>query len=409
VIWIWHLAGLSRHAFLSFLLIAMTGWLECRAETAASVPYASHIEFLKRGDITQVRLHLSQSLRVAVFSLPQPYRLVLDFQKVDFTAIAKPLPHGGTLIKAYRAGLVAPDQSRLVLDVKGPFKLVDVRSQAGAGNSSIVILDLGRVSAAGFQAQGVAPNVQRASAAQSLGSGSLQQQNIQFVVVVDPGHGGLDSGAIGVGRTLEKDIVLVVARRLVRALSAMQGYKVVMTRNKDVFVSLDDRVELARSHRADLFVSLHADAIARANRARKIRGASIYTLSRIASDDRARSFAEKENASDILAGLPISHLAARGRVEAILFDLMRRETEDFSLRLREHLIRRMRRSIRLSRSPRRSANFRVLRQPDTPSVLIELGYMSNAQDVRELTRPGWQSQAADAIAKAVTAYFEERG
>ena len=382
--------------------------MHCRAETKRTVPQVSRIEFLKKENTTQVRLHLSRSLRIAIFSLPQPYRLVLDFPHVDFTAIEGTLPKAQTIIKAFRAGLVATQQSRLVLDVRGPFKLIDVRSEPGVGTGNVIILNIKSVSQAAFKPQGTAPGIQRLKTLKSLENDAGKPNDAQFVIVVDPGHGGLDSGALGVGRAMEKNVVLAVARKLQHILTANKRYKTVMTRDEDVFVSLDDRVELARSHRADLFVSLHADALARTRRARKVRGATVYTLSRVASDDRARSFAEKENASDIMAGLPISSLARRGRIEGILFDLMRRETADFSMRLREHLIRRMRRSIRLSRSPRRAADFRVLRQPDTPSVLIELGYMSNAKDVRDLIRSRWQLRAATAIAKAIDAYYEER-
>ena len=389
-----------------FLSASVFGGFECDARPPDSAPYAKRIQFLNKNEITQIRLHLSHPLRISVFSLPSPYRLILDLPTVDFAAIQGASPGEHTLIQAFRAGLIAPNQSRLVLDMHKPFKLMDVRAKEDAGDS-IIILDIAAIKAISFRPQGVPPRLPRSAALQGLKSSSAEKGNTRFVIIVDPGHGGTDPGAIGKSRLMEKDIVLSVAVRLARVLAAKQHYKVVLTRDEDVFVSLDDRVALARSHEADLFISLHADAVAIASNAGKIQGASIYTLSRIASDDRAEALAEKENASDVLAGLPIAPSSARGRIEAILFDLMRRETADFSFRLREHLLRRLRHSIRMSRSPRRSANFRVLRQPETPSVLIELGYMSNTQDVRELIKPRWQERAAKAIALAVDAYFGE--
>ena len=402
-----------RSVLLALLVVVgcsiMLDSLEVRAQLSGPVPRAQKIQFLKYSGMTRVRLHLSRSLRVAIFSLPQPYRLVLDFPIVDFSAIEGTSPGAHSILQAFRAGLIAPNQSRIVLDARGPFKLVDVRTEKSSGGGSIVILDLRAVTATSFRTQGV---VQRLAPSMGLRGASFpvpRKKRGMSVIVVDPGHGGLDPGAIGVGRKLEKDIALAAARQLVRVLLERKHYKVIMTRDKDVFVSLDDRVAVARLHKADLFISLHADAVARTARAKRVRGASVYTLARVASDDRAKAFAEKENASDVLAGLPIAPTAARGRIEAILFDLMRRETTDFSLSLRNHLVRRMKRSMHLSRSPRRAADFRVLWQPETPSVLIELGYMSNPKDVREMVRVKWQAKAAEAIALAVDAYFEERG
>ena len=370
------------------------------------------------GQISRFRLTLSRSAPVSVFTLGEPYRLVLDLPQTNFRRIRRrPMAKGG-LIKSYRFGLISPGRSRVVIDLNGPFKLIDVRAVQMRSGTNEIMLDIGAVRRSAFRPQGVPPNLPRSALlragvydnkrARANAAKRRKKDRKRFTIVIDPGHGGPDSGAVGHRGILEKDVVLAVANRLKEILRASRKYRVVMTRKKDVFVALDDRVEIARQLRADLFLSLHADAIPQKGLTASVRGATIYTLSQQASDRQARAFAQKENAADALAGVKIASAGSRGRVEAILFDLMRRETADFSDRLREHLVRRLSRTISMSREPRRSAAFRVLQQPETPSVLLELGYMSNAADVKEMTRRSWQKSAAKAIAIAIDSYFARR-
>ena len=367
------------------------------------------------GRISRFRLTLSKSAPVSVFTLGEPYRLILDLPETDFRRVRKRKAPRGGMINGYRFGLISPGRSRVVIDLDGPFKLVDVRAVQMRSGTNEILLDVGAVRRSAFRAQGVPPNIPRSSLLRSgvydnkrAKRRARKTKGKRFVIVLDPGHGGPDSGAVGRRGILEKDVVLAVANRLKAELRSYRNYKVVMTRKSDVFVALDDRVEIARRLGADLFLSLHADAIPQAGLTATVRGATIYTLSQQASDRQARVFAQKENASDALAGVKIASAASRGRVEAILFDLMRRETAEFSERLREHLVRRLSRTISMSREPRRSAAFRVLQQPETPSVLLELGYMSNAADVKEMTRSAWQKSAAKAIAIAIDSYFTSR-
>jgi N-acetylmuramoyl-L-alanine amidase len=226
------------------------------------------------------------------------------------------------------------------------------------------------------------------------------------VIVVDAGHGGIDPGAPG-AQIVEKDLVLAVARHVERALATTRRYEVVMTRTRDVFIALDERVAIARRHAADLFVSLHADSLNSRDVARTVRGATIYTLAEHASDERTRQVADKENSADLLAGLPISTVADDG-VRDILLDLMRRETTTFASEFRETLIGELRSGVLLSRDPRRSGPFRVLRQPSSPSVLVELGYISNTEDERIMMKPQWQTKVAGAIVRAVDEHFRRR-
>ncbi|MGI9410642.1 MAG: N-acetylmuramoyl-L-alanine amidase [Hyphomicrobiaceae bacterium] len=370
------------------------------------------------GQISRFRLTLSRSAPVSVFTLGEPYRLILDLPQTNFRRIRKkPLKRGG-MIKSYRFGLISPGRSRVVIDLNGPFKLVDVRAVQMRSGTNDIMLDIGAVHRSAFHPQGVPPSIPRSGLLRSgvydsnrpgaKAKKKRRRDRKRYVIVIDPGHGGPDSGAVGHRGILEKNVVLAVAKRLKEVLRSSRKYRVVMTRKNDVFVALDDRVEIARRLGANLFLSLHADAIPQRGLTASVRGATIYTLSQQASDRQARAFAQKENSSDALAGVQIANAASRGRVEAILFDLMRRETADFSERLREHLVRRLSRTISMSREPRRSAAFRVLQQPETPSVLLELGYMSNASDVKEMTRRAWQKSAAKAIAIAIDSYFSSR-
>ena len=228
------------------------------------------------------------------------------------------------------------------------------------------------------------------------------------VIVIDPGHGGVDAGAVGVSNIYEKQITLAVARRLQAVLQRSKRYVVRLTRSKDTFVSLDDRVGFSHKQRANLFISIHADAIANKAVAGKVRGATIYTLSERASDAQARALAIKENAVDALAGIQVRRDKKDRQVQTILLDLLKRETANFSTKFSNLLLSRFKGRIPLHGTAQKAAAFHVLKQTDTPSVLIELGYMSNRQDERMLASGKWQDRFARSIARAVDLFFAKQ-
>ena len=231
------------------------------------------------------------------------------------------------------------------------------------------------------------------------------KKNAKPIILIDPGHGGVDPGAIAESHLLEKNVALAAGLELRRALLATGRYEVRMTRTSDVFVSLDRRLKITRQSGADLFISLHADSIEEKAAAQNIRGATVYTLSERASDEQARQMAEKENASDLIAGIDVADTGGGDQVKSILIDLMKRETANFSAEFSKSLVPKLGKAVPLSRDPHRSAAFKVLKQTFAPAVLIELGYMSNPEDEKLLNSAEWRRQVAEQVRSAVDVHF----
>jgi len=223
------------------------------------------------------------------------------------------------------------------------------------------------------------------------------------VVVLDPGHGGIDPGAIGITGIYEKEISLATANEAASALEATRRYKVYLTRNDDEFVALDERVARARAMRADLFLSVHADAIPNS----AVRGASVFTLSEHASDAEAAALAQRENKADLIAGIDLSRHTPE--VSNILLDLARRQTNNLSIVLARKLVAELGRQVRLLNNSHRAAGFAVLKAPDIPSALVELGCLSNKEEERLLRLAAYQKKLATGIVRSVNDYFDQLG
>jgi len=223
-------------------------------------------------------------------------------------------------------------------------------------------------------------------------------------VVVDPGHGGIDNGAISASGVMEKDIVLAFAMQLRDQLEQSGKYRVVMTRTDDTFIPLIDRVRMARIRQAALFVSIHADAIKKSEG--EAHGATVYTLSETASDAAAARLAEEENHADVIAGIDMA--SEPGDVADILIDLAQRETKAFSLHFAKSLVADMKKVAKMHKNPMKSAGFKVLKAPDVPSVLIELGYVSSKDDLKQLTSDAWRGKTAGSIVQAIDTFFSTK-
>jgi N-acetylmuramoyl-L-alanine amidase len=224
------------------------------------------------------------------------------------------------------------------------------------------------------------------------------------VVVIDAGHGGIDHGTQAPSGENEKDIVLDFAKALRERIEKAGKYRVVMTRSDDTFIPLAERVKIARQHKAALFLSVHADALPRGEG--DAQGATVYTLSDTASDAEAAKLAEAENRADLIAGINLTEEPAE--VADILIDLARRETKTFSNRFARTLVKEMKTVARLHKHPLKSAGFRVLKAPDVPSVLLELGYVSNKEDLQLLVSDSWRSRTVGSVAQAVELFFGKR-
>lgn len=352
---------------------------------------------------TRVVVDLSRKIDIAAFTLADPYRVVVDLPQTVFKLDAKAGEQPRGLVKAFRYGLIMQGGSRIVLDTKGPVRLEKAFVlDASDSQPARLVLDLVSTDRASFMRNIALANRQAQPApARPSEAPAKVEGDARPLVVIDPGHGGIDNGTKGSGGELEKDIVLAFALTLREKLEAGGKYRVAMTRAEDEFIPLGDRVRFARSRSAALFISIHADALPK--REGQAEGATVYTLSENASDAEAARLAETENKADVIAGVDLT--AEPDDVANILVDLAQRETKTFSVQFARTIVDELKSAARLHKHPLKSAGFKVLLAPDVPSVLVELGYMSTKDDLKQLTSASWRARTAQALAQAVDIYF----
>lgn len=390
-------------AALRLLLVPML--LAAFAAGAPAAPQGQATSYKLAGDATHVRIvmQFDHEPQPHWFLLRAPYRLVVDLPAAEFRLGKSDLKPRG-LIRSARFGQGKDGAARLVLTAKGPFAVDGVEVLANSDSPGYrLAIDLSAASEAAFEQALGEQALTTASTRSTPTAGRVGTGEKPFVIVIDPGHGGADGGADGANGTSEKDVTLAMARQLRDLLAADGKYQVSLTRDGDVFLRLDDRVKIARERGADLFVSIHADTI----RVKKLRGATVYTVSDKASDPEAEALAIRENLADVVAGIQIED--TKEEVADILVDLIRRETHSFSIRFARTLVDELGDSIGVINNPHRFAGFRVLKAPDVPSVLVELGYLSNPKDEQLLNDPEWRRKAAESIAKAITSFAAARG
>ena len=361
----------------------------------------------EHADRTRLVIELSDPVALRAFTLANPNRIILDMTEVAWRLGSPPVPTGQGLIKAYRYGLFRSGNSRMVIDLGRPARLGETLAiPPAAGFGYRVVIDLFPTSQAAFEAEAGWPADLRAREAEAERKAMVATAAPvagKKVVVIDPGHGGVDSGTQGVNGLLEKDLVLAEGLRLAKELRS-RGVTVFMTRDKDIFIPLRDRVAFGRAHRADLFISLHADS----NPDRDLTGLSIYTLNDGRSDREAAALAKRENQSDVIAGVDLS--GGNSPVAPILIDLAQRDTINKSSRFAEAALAQLAGATDiLGRSPHRAASLAVLVAPDVPAVLIELGYLSNRGDAAQMNTEGWRAKVAIAVAAAVGRHLAGEG
>lgn len=391
-----------------------------RPAVAEAIPIASDARMA--GDERQTRfiLDLDRKVEARVFVLANPYRVVVDLPQITFNLPAGTGKGGRGLIRAYRFGMVMPGASRLVLDLAGPAKIEkSYMLEPENGQPSRLIVELATVDKAVFQATAPSAPAPSQSVPQSMqlrptvvadadpastGTAIPAKPDTRQVIVIDPGHGGIDNGTVAPSGENEKTIVLDFAKALRDQIEKSGKYRVVMTRDNDTFIPLGERVKIGRNHAAALFVSIHADALPK--KEGDAQGATIYTLSDKASDAEAEKLAELENKADAIAGINLTEEPAD--VADILIDLTQRETRAFSNRFAKTLVTEMKRVARMHKHPLKSAGFRVLKAHDVPSVLIELGYVSNKDDLQHLVSESWRSRTVGSVAQAIDVFFGKR-
>lgn len=446
----------SRYAANRVLAVAVAAsCLLAGGDPADAQPGAvvTDIRAAQDGAQTRFVLVLDRSVPVSVFALADPFRVVIDLPEVGWRLPAKPLPTQVGLLERLRYGLFQAGHSRLVIDLREPAAIqrafviepetdgvhrmvVDlvatsrdtflaqvrqpplrIAALAGPTRSALTppthtSRPLGSVPADSSAVRAPSPSLPasearvatevKAVAVAPFGAPLRKpkaRNDAKRVIVLDPGHGGADPGSIGINGTYEKHVTLAMAREIRQQLERSGRYRVLMTRDRDVFLRLPDRVSFAREANADLFVSIHADTISN----NSIRGPSVYTLSEKASDKEAADLAERENKADIIAGVDLTHESPE--VTTILIDLAQRETMNQSAQFAASLVNELRRETNVLRNTHRFAGFAVLKAPDVPSVLLELGFLSNRTDAKALASKAYRSKLAAGMVRAIDRHF----
>ena len=426
---------------------------------SAAVPASAQVMAARlSGTDTRTRFiaDLDRAVSYSVYVIDEPYRVVVDLRGVSFNMPSDIGDEGKGLVTSFRFGQLGNGKSRIVIDTTGPVLIeksfvlnpengqparmvIDIIQTDQRTFARVKATELPRSSAPAPQPvgqasnedsrpdtladllarEGVAPIEQEAAAAEQSASyvprprpkpvqgeapaakpEEPEAPPAKPVIVLDPGHGGADGGTVSRNGTREKDVVLTFTRELRKKLIASGRFEVHMTRNDDTFIPLGKRVRFARAKKADLFIAIHADSLRQA----RVRGATVYTLSEKASDAEAAALAEKENASDLIGGVDLGEKVDE-EVGNILMDLALRETKNHSIYFARRLVKNMKPVTPLNHRPMRSAGFKVLRAPEIPSVLLELGYLSNRHDEKNLVSDQWRDKAAASVTAAIEGFF----
>jgi len=394
-----------------FAALALSGAPRAQETPAATAPIALPNVMDVRVSVTPERarlvIDLAGKTEFALVTLSDPDRLAIDVRAATFS-VPEPSgkPAGEGVIAEYLVEQAAPDRVRTILTLSAPAQVQQAYMlDPFEDQPARLVVDVIPATAEEF-AENVARDLAASETTAPVAASSTPAGGSELpiatrpLVVIDPGHGGIDSGAETAAGIREKDIVLAFALRLQELLVASGRFDVALTREDDTFLKLEERVALARTNKADLFISIHADSFQQP----EIRGASVYTRDENATDVLDKVLADKENKTDVIAGFAMPQMAPE--VVDILLDLMRREMRHQSFIAAQAIVHQLEPSVALRRFPVRQADFLVLQAPDVPSVLVELGFLSNADDMANLLQGEWQDRTADALARGISTYFD---
>ncbi len=405
------------------LLVASMGQLAIGV--AAELPDVLDVRVSSTPDRARLILDMSDTSAFALAHITSPdLTIAVDVKASGAEGVSPGVPAGKGLVEAYSVEVIEPGRVRAWLRLSGPAQVQQAYSVQAVGDQPArLIVDLIPSTMAAFDAQAEL-DIQGASAAAAAEAAPAQAAPIEPapdapkavadetaaqpevvqaarpLIVLDPGHGGVDPGAEAPNGLKEKNITLAFAKALQKLLVQSGKFDVALTRTDDVFLKLDARVALARQNKADLFISIHADTFAQA----EVRGASIYTRDENATDVLDKVLAEQENRVDLIAGFAVPKMD--DHVVSILLDLMRRETRRQSFRAAKSINNQLQPTVRMRRFPLRKADFFVLQAPEVPSILLELGFLSNPADIDNLSSSSWRGKVAEALSRGITAYFD---
>jgi N-acetylmuramoyl-L-alanine amidase len=341
------------------------------------------------GEHTRVVFDLSGNIEHDLFTLQNPNRIVVDLKQVRKSAALVSDEHQTTLLEGIRSAVREDHDLRIVLDLKGKVRPRSFMLQPDANSGHRLVVDI--------HATELSPTPVKTT------QEARQKKKSQIIIAIDPGHGGKDPGAVGRNGTKEKDVTLAVAKKMKEIINRTPGFKAVLTREKDQYVVLRKRVEKARKHQADLFVSLHADAF----RSPRVEGASVYALSlNGASSEAARWIAEKENASDLIGGISLDD--KDDLIASVLLDLSQTATIQDSLELGSDVLKHLGKVGKLNKNKVQQAGFAVLKAPDMPSILIETAFISNPKEERRLKSSRHQHKLANAIFAGIKTHMHNQ-
>lgn len=406
--------------FARLFMATMVLWLAlppgpATAQTAASPAVVGAISLSEAGAVTRVAIELSRRVDYELFLLDEPERAVVSFAAARWGASRAPA-RGIGVVSGYREPPPDSGRARVVLDLSRPAKVRQANFVARPrGRGGLLVIEFEPIPAEAFRAlvrpwapsagtevATAAPVAGQLAAVPRSGQATRPQARPPALplILLDPGHGGSDPGASSRNGTPEKVVTLAAAREIRRQLEATGRYRVAMTRDGDEFLALRDRLALARAYDAALFVSIHADSFSRSD----VRGLSVYTLSETASDEEAAALAQRENRADLIGGVDLSREPAQ--VASILIDLAQRETMNRSAVFARMVVFELGRELDLLPSnPHRFAGFAVLRAPDVPSILVELGYLSNRTEARLLNSANYRRDLARGMVRAIDRFF----